>query len=132
MLGPGLGSSLMLVLLSQLSFPGPGPANLLYQHLHLTVDFVGGVFPHTKLEDSQLLVGNLLTLFLLATESLLAKDPSRFFFLGGRFGVSELGVRLRPDSSPLEDPCRKEIIMPRIGNIETTCAGTKMLNFVMQ
>ena len=74
----------------------------------------------------------LLTLFLLATESLLAKDPSRFFFLGGRFGVSELGVRLRPDSSPLEDPCGKEIIMPRIENIETTCATTKMFNFVMQ
>ena len=74
----------------------------------------------------------LLTLLLLATESLLAKDPSRFFFLGGRFGVSELGVRFRPDSSPLEEPCGKEIIMPTIKNIETTCAGIKMLSFVMQ
>ena len=43
------------------------------------------------------------TLLLRATESLLAKDPpSRFFFLGGRCGVSELGVRLRPDNSPDE------------------------------
>ena len=51
----------------------------------------------------------LLTLFLLATESLLVMDcpPSLRFFRGGLFGVSELGVRFLADRSPELDPCNK-------------------------
>ena len=50
----------------------------------------------------------LLTLFLLATESLLVMDcPSLLFFLGGLFGVSEFGVRFLADRSPELDPCSK-------------------------
>ena len=65
--------------------------------------------------DLETMVAVLLTLFVLltlrtllrlATESLLVRDtPSLFFFLGGLLGVWLLGVRLRPDSSPLLESC---------------------------